>query len=83
MSRKGRNKKNPNDEIEAMRKIFCDEASNQMKMRNFAKAVIGYNQKPSKTNNQTPTFHRISFKPSNHQPAPSVSQASSSRQRSS
>ncbi|KAL7011962.1 hypothetical protein ACKWTF_014532 [Chironomus riparius] len=44
MSRKGRNKKNPNDEIEAMRKIFCDEASNQMKMRNFAKAVIGYNQ---------------------------------------
>ena len=44
MSRKGRNKKNPNDEIEAMRKIFCDEASNQMKMRNYAKAVIGFNQ---------------------------------------
>jgi hypothetical protein len=43
MSRK-RTKKNPKDEINAMRKILCDEASNQMKVRNFAKALIGFNQ---------------------------------------
>lgn len=43
MSRQKR-KKNPKDEIEAMRKILCDEATNQMKMRNYAKALIGFNQ---------------------------------------
>lgn len=43
MSRK-RSKKNPRDETEAMRKILCDEASNQMKVRNFSKALIGFNQ---------------------------------------
>lgn len=43
MSRK-RAKKNPKDELNAMRKILCDEATNQMKVRNFAKALIGFNQ---------------------------------------
>lgn len=43
MSRK-RTKKNPKDELNAMRKILCDEASNQMKVRNFTKALIGFNQ---------------------------------------
>lgn len=43
MSRK-RTKKNPKDELEAMRKIMCDEATNQMKVRNFTKALIGFNQ---------------------------------------
>ena len=43
MSRK-RTKKNPKDEIQAMKKILCDEAQNQMKVRNFTKALIGYNQ---------------------------------------
>lgn len=43
MSRK-RSKKNPKDEMEAMRKIMCDEATNQMKVRNFMKALIGFNQ---------------------------------------
>lgn len=43
MSRQKR-KKNPKDEIEAMRKILCDEATNQMKMRNYAKALLGFNQ---------------------------------------
>lgn len=43
MSRK-RTKKNPKDELNAMRKVLCDEAQNQMKVRNFGKALIGYNQ---------------------------------------
>lgn len=44
MSRKRNKKKDAKDEIEAMRKILVDEASNQMKMRNYAKALIGFNQ---------------------------------------
>lgn len=43
MSRK-RTKKNPKDEMDTMRKIMCDEATNQMKVRNFTKALIGFNQ---------------------------------------
>lgn len=43
MSRK-RSKKNPKDDSEAMRKIMCDGAKNQMKVRNFTKALIGFNQ---------------------------------------
>lgn len=53
MSRK-RTKKNPKDELNAMRKILCDEASNQMKVRNFAKALIGFNQ----VNEATLRFNR-------------------------
>lgn len=44
MSRKGRGKKNPKDEIDSMRKILCDEASNHMKMRNYTMALTGFHQ---------------------------------------
>lgn len=43
MSRK-RTRKNAKEEIGAMKKVLCDEAQNQMKMRNYAKAIVGYNQ---------------------------------------
>ncbi|CRL08099.1 CLUMA_CG021218, isoform A [Clunio marinus] len=39
-----RMKKNPKDELNAMKKILCDGAKNQMKVQNFNKALFGLNQ---------------------------------------